>query len=60
MQLSNGLTPAGHHLGHLFAELPIVLIGSTVMIIVWSVKAGTQFVDLGLMVSRLRSSLPVC
>ncbi|KAG8989430.1 hypothetical protein FRB93_003631 [Tulasnella sp. JGI-2019a] len=49
MQLSNGLTPTGLHLGHLFAEMPVILISSTVMIVVWAAKASEQFADLGLM-----------
>lgn len=53
MQLSNGLTPAGLHLGHLSSELPVVVISSTIVIIVWAAVAARQFSDLGLMVSTV-------
>ncbi|KAG8890900.1 hypothetical protein FRB98_002920 [Tulasnella sp. 332] len=49
MQLSNGLTPTGLHLGHLLAEMPMILVSSAIMIAVWGVKASAQFADLGLM-----------
>lgn len=51
MQLSNGLTPVGLHLGHLLAEMPLILVGSTVVIVVWKAIASAQYADLGIMVS---------
>ncbi|KAG8976224.1 hypothetical protein FRC05_004474 [Tulasnella sp. 425] len=49
MQLGNGLTPAAHHLGHLLAEMPVILIGSTVAIAVFGSGNNPQFKELGLL-----------
>ncbi|KAG8968380.1 hypothetical protein FRB90_010822, partial [Tulasnella sp. 427] len=49
MQLGNGLTPDAHHLGHLFAEMPVIIIGSTVSIALFGAGHNPQFTDLGLL-----------
>lgn len=49
MQLGNGLTPAAHHLGHLLAEMPIILIGSTVAVAVFGTMSTPQFMEPGLL-----------
>ncbi|KAG8916323.1 hypothetical protein FRC02_004045 [Tulasnella sp. 418] len=49
MHLSNGLTPLGLHLGHLLAELPLILITMTIIIIVFTTVAAPQFAAPGLL-----------
>ncbi|KAG8939696.1 hypothetical protein FRC03_006114 [Tulasnella sp. 419] len=49
MHLSNGLTPLGLHLGHLLAELPVVVITMTIIIIVFTQVAAPQFAAPGLL-----------
>ncbi|KAG9049313.1 hypothetical protein FS837_010632 [Tulasnella sp. UAMH 9824] len=49
MQLGNGLTPAAHHLGHLLAEMPVILIGSTVAVAVFGTMSNPQFTEPGLL-----------
>lgn len=51
MQLSNGMTPLGLHLGHLLAELPLILLTTTVITIIFA-AASSQFLALGYLVSR--------
>ncbi len=59
MQLSNGLTPVALHLGHLMAEMPLICLGSTIIVIIWATIASGQFAQLGLMVRPFNIQVPL-